>query len=73
MLHGTFDFVLFLLAAISTVYPDKAGLCDTLSIVFAVSLTLGGTCVAVVMFNNVSNLDYTVQVLYYMYKISIDN
>ena len=53
LLHGSFDFVLFLLGAVSFVYPEKEHLCNTLTYVFVIFLTSGGILTAVVMFNKV--------------------
>ena len=51
-MHGTFDFVLFLLGALSYIHPSRAAQYDTLSIIFAIGLTVGGLITAVYMFNS---------------------
>jgi Cys-rich protein (TIGR01571 family) len=55
MLHGSFDFVLFLLSTLAVIYPSQEGLCNVLTVVFVVLLTGGGVVAAVVMFNKVIN------------------
>lgn len=52
-LHGTFDFVLFLLSTLDFVYNDNGGLFGLLSLVMIVLLTICGFCWAYFSFKHV--------------------
>ena len=56
-LHGTFDFVLFLIAALGFIYNLSDGIAEVISMIVAIFLTIAGTVYAYYSFNKVAT-DY---------------
>jgi hypothetical protein len=57
MLHGTFDFVLFLLSALGFIYGISPTIYEVLSIVIAITISIGGGVWAYYSFKKVES-DY---------------